>query len=154
MSQQPIGVAVIGAGMAGRAHCAGYRSAPTLFDPPLPPIHYAAVIDADVGVAADAAQRYGYERSGTNWRELLTADDVQVVSVVVANALHREIVEIRDAMIDSRITFTITNAEHALLEQAERHLVGHDQSAPTPTEPPQDLGDADIDAPHREERAS
>src|SRR6478672_13076427 len=93
MTTSPIGVAVIGAGMAGRAHCAGYRTAPTLFDPPLPPIRYAAVIDANEGVAADAAQRYGYERHGTDWRELLTADDVQVVSVVVANALHREIVE-------------------------------------------------------------
>ena len=93
MPQQPIGVAVIGAGMAGRAHCAGYRSAPTLFDPPLPPIHYAAVIDANEATAADAAERYGYERHGTDWRELLDADDVQVVSVVVANSLHREIVE-------------------------------------------------------------
>ena len=93
MTTSPIGVAVIGAGMAGRAHCAGYRTAPTLFDPPLPPIRYAAVIDANEGVAKDAAGRYGYERYGTDWRELLEADDVQVVSVVVANHLHREIVE-------------------------------------------------------------
>ena len=93
MSQQPIGVAVIGAGMAGRAHCAGYRSAPTLFDPPLPPIRYVAVVDANASVAADAAARYGYERSGTDWHELLHDDDVHVVSVVVANSLHREIVE-------------------------------------------------------------
>ncbi|MFC7597856.1 Gfo/Idh/MocA family protein [Terrabacter sp. GCM10028922] len=93
MTTSPIGVAVIGAGMAGRAHCAGYRSAPTLFDPPLPPIRYAAVVDANAAVAEDAAIRYGYERSGTDWRELLDADDVQVVSVVVANHLHREIVE-------------------------------------------------------------
>lgn len=89
----PIGVAVIGAGMAGRAHCAGYRTAPTLFDPPLPPIRYAAVIDANEAVAADAAQRYGYERSGSDWRSLLTDDSVQVVSIVVANRLHREIAE-------------------------------------------------------------
>ncbi len=93
MTTSPIGVAVIGAGMAGRAHCAGYRTAPTLFDPPLPPIRYAAVIDANEGVAKDAAERYGYERYGTDWRELLEADDVRVVSVVVANHLHREIVE-------------------------------------------------------------
>jgi predicted dehydrogenase len=93
MTQSSIGVAVIGAGMAGRAHCAGYRTAPTLFDPPLPPIRYAAVVDANEDVAKDAAGRYGYERHGTDWRELLDADDVQVVSVVVANHLHREIVE-------------------------------------------------------------
>jgi predicted dehydrogenase len=93
MRTTPIGVAVIGAGMAGRAHCAGYRSAPTLYDPPLPPIRYVAVVDADAGVAADAATRYGYERSGTDWRELLDDASVHVVSVVVANALHREITE-------------------------------------------------------------
>ncbi|WP_020143691.1 Gfo/Idh/MocA family protein [Terracoccus sp. 273MFTsu3.1] len=93
MTQSHIGVAVIGAGMAGRAHCAGYRTAPTLFDPPLPPIRYAAVVDANEAVAKDAAARYGYERHGTDWRELLSADDVHVVSVVVANHLHREIVE-------------------------------------------------------------
>lgn len=93
MSTKPIGVAVIGAGMAGRAHCAGYRSAPTLFDPPLPPIRYAVVADADAGVAADAATRYGFERSTTDWREILDDDSVDVVSIVVANALHREISE-------------------------------------------------------------
>ena len=93
MSSTPIGVAVIGAGMAGRAHCAGYRTAPTLFDPPLPPIRYAAVVDANEAVAKDAAGRYGYERAGTEWRALLDDDDVHVVSVVVANALHREIAE-------------------------------------------------------------
>jgi predicted dehydrogenase len=93
MRTTPIGGAVIGAGMAGRAHCAGYRSAPTLYNPPLPPIRYVAVVDADAGVAADAATRYGYERSGTDWRELLDDASVHVVSVVVANALHREITE-------------------------------------------------------------
>jgi len=79
--------------MAGRGHCAGYRNAPTLFDPPLPPIRYASVIDANEAVAADAAARYGYDRHGTSWQQLLDDDDVHVVSVVVANALHREIVE-------------------------------------------------------------
>ena len=93
MTPTHLGVAVIGAGMAGRAHCAGYRAAPTLFDPPLPPVRYAAVADADAGVADDAATRYGYERATTDWRELLDDDSVQVVSVVVANQLHRPIVE-------------------------------------------------------------
>jgi predicted dehydrogenase len=93
VADSSIGVAVIGAGMAGRAHCAGYRSAPTLFDPPLPAIRYVSVVDANAAVAADAATRYGYERPGTRWQDLLDDDTVQVVSVVVANALHREIVE-------------------------------------------------------------
>ncbi len=93
MTTSPIGIAVVGAGMAGRAHCAGYRTAPTLFDPPLPPLRYVAVIDADERVAQDAARRFDFERAGTSWRTLLDDDDVQVVSIVVANHLHREMVE-------------------------------------------------------------
>jgi predicted dehydrogenase len=93
MSSSPIGVAVIGAGMAGRAHCAGYRTAPTLFDPPLPPVRYVSVVDANEAVAKDAANRYGYEHHATDWRELLDDDSVQVVSIVVANELHRPIAE-------------------------------------------------------------
>lgn len=38
--------------------------------------------------------------------------------------LHREIVEIRDAMFDPRVAFVVTGAEQTLLEQAERHLLG------------------------------
>ena len=36
MSKSSIGVAVIGAGMAGRAHASGYRSAPAVFGPACP----------------------------------------------------------------------------------------------------------------------
>lgn len=93
MTHPRIGVAVIGAGMAGRAHLAGYRVAPTLFEAGLPPIDCVAVADLDEHVAKDAAARWGYQRHTTSWRELIEADDVHVVSVVVANHLRREIVE-------------------------------------------------------------
>ncbi|HET7279635.1 MAG TPA: Gfo/Idh/MocA family oxidoreductase [Dermatophilaceae bacterium] len=120
-----LGVAVIGAGMAGRAHCAGYRAAPTLFDPPLPPITYAAVVDANEGVAKDAARRYGYERASTDWRSLLEADDVQVVSIVVANSLHREIAEAlldagKHVLCEKPLADTLENAQ-AMVAAAEAH---------------------------------
>jgi hypothetical protein len=38
--------------------------------------------------------------------------------------LHREIVEIRDAMIDPRISFEVTGPDRGLLERAEAHLLG------------------------------
>ena len=94
-------------------------------------------------------QRATRVRPGLSQAEPLTASDDP------EGRLHREIVEIRDAMIDSRITFTITDAEQALLEQAEQHLVGHDQSAPTPTEPaPDEDGDVENGARRHEERPS
>ena len=87
-----IGVAVIGAGMAGRAHAHGYRSAGTVFSGGLPPVRLVSVADINADLSADTARRYGFERSDTNWRDIVKADDIDVVSVVVANSLHREIV--------------------------------------------------------------
>ena len=93
MSSAGLGVAVIGAGMAGRAHAQGYRTASALFDLDLPPVRLVAVADAHEPFATDAAARYGYERAETSWQAVAEADDVDVVSVVVANSLHREVVE-------------------------------------------------------------
>jgi predicted dehydrogenase len=93
MSAASIGVAVIGAGMAGRAHANGYRSAPTVFGGGLPRVRLVAIADAYEPFAVDTAQRYGYERAETSWEAIAAAPDVDAVSVVVANTLHREIVE-------------------------------------------------------------
>jgi len=46
-----IGVAVIGGGMAGRAHAAGYRSASTLFGTERPDVRLVAIADTNEAVA-------------------------------------------------------------------------------------------------------
>ena len=93
MPGSPIGVAVIGAGMAGRAHAAGYRSASTLYGEGLPEVRLVAIADVNQAFAADTARRVRYQRAVGGWEAVAEADDVDVVSVVVANPLHRRIVE-------------------------------------------------------------
>lgn len=93
MSSSPLGIAVIGAGMAGKAHAAAYRTAPTVYDSTLPPLRYVSIADAYEPLAEATAARFGYERHDTSWQAIADADDIDVVSVVVANSLHREIVE-------------------------------------------------------------
>jgi predicted dehydrogenase len=88
-----LGVAVIGAGMAGRAHAAAYRTAPTLYQPTLPPVRLVSIADVNAEFGAAAARRFGYQRSDTSWQAVAEADDVDVVSVVIANSLHREVVQ-------------------------------------------------------------
>ncbi|MGI3786412.1 MAG: Gfo/Idh/MocA family protein, partial [Janthinobacterium lividum] len=88
-----LGVAVIGAGMAGRAHASAYRVAPTLYSSTLPDLRYVSIGDLSPELGAEAAKRFGYERSDTDWRAIAENPDVDVVSVVVANFLHREMVE-------------------------------------------------------------
>ena len=93
MSTTEIGAAVIGAGMAGKAHAAAYRTAPTLYKSILPPVRLVSIADVYEPAAAETATRFGYSRHDTSWQAIVDADDIDVVSVVVANALHREIVE-------------------------------------------------------------
>ena len=87
-----IGIAVIGAGMAGKAHAAAYRVAPTLYESTLPDLRYVSIGDMNAEVGREAARRYGYERSDTDWRAIADDPDIQVVSVVIANSLHLEVV--------------------------------------------------------------
>lgn len=87
-----IGTAVIGSGMAGRSHAAGYRMAGSVFDSTLPPIELISIADINPVFGDLAARRFGFEKSVTDWREVADDPRVDVVSVVVANHLHREIV--------------------------------------------------------------
>ena len=93
MTADSLGVAVIGAGMVGRAHAAGYRAASQLYDLDLPEVRLVAIADAHQPFAADGAKRFGYERAETSWEAIAAADDIDVVSVAVGNELHRPLVE-------------------------------------------------------------
>jgi predicted dehydrogenase len=88
-----IGVAVIGAGMAGRAHAAAYRIAPTLYESTLPDLRFVSIGDVSPELGSLAARRFGYERNDISWQAIAEDPEINVVSVVVANFLHREMVE-------------------------------------------------------------
>src|ERR1700761_8702781 len=79
--------------MAGRAHAHGSRAAPGGWGAQRPRVRLVAIADAYEPFARDTAQRYGYERAETSWEAIAEAPDIDAVSVVVANRLHREIVE-------------------------------------------------------------
>ena len=88
-----IGIAVIGAGMAGKAHAAAYRVAPTLYDSTLPDLRYVSICDVNPEISQATARRYGYERGDTDWRAIAGDPGIDVVSVVIANSLHLEVVK-------------------------------------------------------------
>jgi len=88
-----IGIAVIGAGMAGKAHAAAYRVAPTLYQAVLPELRYVSIGDVNAELGDATAKRYGYDRSDTDWRAIADDPEIDVVSVVIANSLHLEVVK-------------------------------------------------------------
>ena len=59
----------------------------------LPPIRLVSIGDVNAEFGSLAARRFGYERNDTSWQAIAEADDIDVVSVVIANSLHREVVE-------------------------------------------------------------
>ena len=93
MAEPSIGVAVVGAGMAGRSHAAAYRAATTVFDDRLPAVRLVAIADANMAFASDAARRYGFAQAEPSWQAVAQAPDVGAVGVVVGNALHQEVAE-------------------------------------------------------------
>jgi predicted dehydrogenase len=112
----PISVAVIGAGMAGRSHAHAYRTASTVFGTGAPPVRLAAIADVNEEFATFAAERYGFERAETTWQAIAEADDIDAVSIVVANHLHREIAEAllasgKHVLCEKPLATTVADAE-------------------------------------------
>ncbi|MBB6334126.1 Gfo/Idh/MocA family protein [Schaalia hyovaginalis] len=93
MNAESLSVAVIGAGMAGTTHANAWRQVGTVFNLGLPKVRLAAIADAYEPFARDAAERYGYEKAVTDWRAIADDPDIDIVSIVVGNALHREIAQ-------------------------------------------------------------
>ena len=125
MTKKSIGVAVIGAGMAGRAHAAGYRAAGSVFDAAAPDVRLVAIADINDELAEDTRRRYGFERTEHDWRSIVESDDIDAVSVVVANHLHREVIEAllaagKHVLCEKPLAPSVADAR-AMTEAAARH---------------------------------
>lgn len=125
-----IRVAVIGAGMAGKAHAAGYKAAASVYKTHLPKIELVAISDINETVGRDVQVRYGYARYEADWRNIVNAKDIDAVSIVVANALHREMVEAllaagKHVLCEKPLSDTLENAQAmaAAAEKAEKNGV-------------------------------
>lgn len=86
-----LNVAMIGGGFMGKAHSLAYAGMPMFFWPaPAMPVRKVLVDVAD-DVAADAAARYGFEESSSDWRSVVDDDRIDIVDIVTPNHLHAEI---------------------------------------------------------------
>lgn len=83
-------VAMIGYGFMGAAHSQGWRTAPRVFDLPAP-VEMAVVVGRNSEAVADAASRWGWSESATDWREVIARDDIDIVDIVTPGDSHAEI---------------------------------------------------------------
>lgn len=83
-------VAMIGYGFMGAAHSVGWRQAPRMFALP-GAVEMAVVVGRNAEAVADAAARWGWQESATDWREVIARDDIDIVDIVTPGDSHAEI---------------------------------------------------------------
>jgi predicted dehydrogenase len=85
-----LGIGLIGYAFMGAAHSQAWRNAPRFFDLPLnPALNVLCGRNADA--VQEAAGKLGWSETETDWRKLLTRDDVQLVDVCTPGDSHAEI---------------------------------------------------------------
>ena len=128
MSKDVLNVAVIGAGMAGTTHANAWRQVGTVYDLGLPKIHLHTIADAYMPFAEDAAKRYGYDNAVDDWKKVAENPEIDIVSIVVGNALHREIAEAliragKHVLCEKPIADTLENAKAMAEAEKEAGVV-------------------------------
>jgi predicted dehydrogenase len=81
---------MIGYGFMGAAHSQGWRTAPRVFGLPAE-VQMAVVVGRHAQAVADAATRWGWAESATDWREVIARDDIDIIDIVTPGDSHAEI---------------------------------------------------------------
>ncbi|MEQ9635387.1 MAG: Gfo/Idh/MocA family oxidoreductase [Devosia marina] len=84
-----MGLGLIGTGFMGKAHALAYRQAGAVFGD-LPEVRLALICDTPADKATEMARQFGFSGARDNWRELVTAAEVDIVSITAPNGLHCE----------------------------------------------------------------
>lgn len=92
-NQPKLNIAIVGAGMIGRAHARAFRALRGAFQPAPALVDLVAIADADAALARDAQVRWEIERVADSWESIVDMADVHVVCVALPNYQHREAVE-------------------------------------------------------------
>ena len=86
------GVGVVGFGWIGQVHARAYSRVRQHYpDLALRPRLVAVADPADDGRLDEAVDAYGFDVSGPDWRDVISRDDVDAVSVTGPNFIHREV---------------------------------------------------------------
>ena len=86
----PLRIGIAGYGVMGKAHNYGYRVAPMLRRLPVTPV-VTVMSGRDAAAVGAAARAYGVPEIVTDWRELISRDDVDVVDICTPPGTHAQI---------------------------------------------------------------
>ncbi|SDS64725.1 Predicted dehydrogenase [Pseudarthrobacter equi] len=84
-----LGVAAIGYAFMGKAHSNAWRNVASFFD--VPAFEQKVLVGRDATAVAEAATRYGWAESATDWREVIDRDDIHIIDICAPGWMHAEI---------------------------------------------------------------
>lgn len=108
-------VAMIGYSFMGRAHSQAWRTAPRFFDLPLEP-EMAVVVGRDAQAAQSAAEQLGWAESATDWRAVVSREDIDLVDICTPGNTHAEIAQAalaagKHVLVEKPMANSLTEAE-------------------------------------------
>lgn len=84
-----LGIGLIGTGYMGKCHALAWNNVATIFgDVERPRLVHLA--ERDLALAQSRAREFGFAKSTSDWRDLLSDSDVDVVSITTPNRFHAE----------------------------------------------------------------
>ncbi|NYD78627.1 Gfo/Idh/MocA family protein [Arthrobacter cupressi] len=87
--QRPLGVAVIGYAFMGKAHSNAWRNVGAFFG--VPAFERKVLVGRDAELVAEAAARYGWAESATDWRSVIGREDIDIIDICAPGWMHAEI---------------------------------------------------------------
>ena len=84
------GVGMIGYAFMGRAHSHALKTIPHIMYPPPATTDLVSICGRDTVAVGEAAERFGYRRHTTDWRQLVEDPEVTLVDNLTPNNLHAE----------------------------------------------------------------
>ena len=85
-----VGIGMIGYGFMGKAHSLGYRDVSAIAQPGVPRPKLVGIYGRDAQRLEDTKDRFGWQRSVTDWHELIKDPNIQLIDNVGPNHLHVE----------------------------------------------------------------
>ncbi|RAX46347.1 gfo/Idh/MocA family oxidoreductase [Arthrobacter sp. AQ5-06] len=86
---RPLGVAMIGYAFMGKAHSNAWRNVASYFA--VPAFEQKVLVGRDAAGVAEAAGKYGWAETATDWRTVVERDDIDIVDICAPGWLHAEI---------------------------------------------------------------
>lgn len=118
-----LGVGMVGYAFMGAAHSHAWRTAPRFFELPLAPV-MRALCGRNAARVAEAADRFGWESTETDWTRLVARPDIDLVDVCTPGDSHAEIAVAaleagKHVLCEKPLANTVAQAQ-AMADAAER----------------------------------